>query len=72
VPYSVLLLQDEFGNAWAQKSDDAQPIGVALEMKSSAAPDAVAIIKTKFSAKESITQALALIGGIQYDRDAKI
>ena len=74
VPYFVLLLQDEAGNKWVQKSVKEYEIGEEynIEREDSATSDAVAIWRIKYDIMEGIEGALGLLGGINISSNSKI
>lgn len=63
VPYFVLVLEDENGNKWVQKSQIEYKIGDIFETQPSGDKDAVAIWRTKYDVLEGIEKAVELIGG---------
>lgn len=69
-PYFVLLLEDEFGNLWAHKSEKEYQIGD--EIKFAPNPEGVAVWRVKYDRREAAGKALDLIGGIDVSPDSKI
>ncbi len=61
VPYFVLVLQDEHGNIWAQKSSAEYKIGDNFEWEVSDTPDSVAIVRHKYDLPETLGKLLKLI-----------
>lgn len=70
VPYYVLLLEDEFGNKWAHKSEREYASGEALEFEPN--ENAVAIWRVKHDIGEALEKVLELISGISFGADSKI
>jgi len=70
VPYYVLLLEDEAGNAWGYKSEKEYKSGDEFKLESD--PNAVAIWRVKYNAAEAVGKALELIGGISIGKDSKV
>ena len=71
VPYSVLLLQDEAGNKWVQKSAKEYKIGEEynIERGDSTKPGAVAIWRIKYDVLEGIEKAFEMIGSSSFPRN---
>ncbi len=72
VPYFVLVLEDESGNRWAQKSVEEYKIGEEVSFKPESSSEAVAIWRVKYDILEAIEKAVELIGGIKVNQDSKI
>ncbi|MFA5166463.1 MAG: hypothetical protein WC449_04190 [Candidatus Paceibacterota bacterium] len=62
VPYFVLVLQDEQGNIWAQKSSKEYQIGENFEWEISNAKNTVAIVRHKYDLPETLLKLTKLIG----------
>lgn len=71
VPYFVLLLEDENGNKWVQKSSQEYKIGDEFKTESSQDKNAVAIWRFKYEPLEGIEKVIDLVGGLKV-KQAKI
>jgi uncharacterized protein (DUF362 family) len=71
-PYCILLLRDENGNTWAQKSSKELEVGSVYAPEPALGQDAVAIWKIKYEPLEAIKKAVALIGGVKLDQSSKV
>lgn len=60
-PYFVLVLQDEQGNIWAQKSSKEYQIGDNFEWETSGAKNTVAIARHKYDLEETFKKLIKLI-----------
>ncbi len=69
-PYFVLLLEDEFGNLRARKSEKEYQIGDELNFAPNS--NAVSVWRVKYDRQEAIDKALELIGGVKIEPDSKI
>lgn len=72
VPYFVLVLEDENGNKWAQKSIKEYKIGEELKYDTSLDSKAVAIWRVKYDLMEAMEKIIELLGGINFKKEAKI
>ncbi len=72
VPYFVLVLEDEKGNKWAQKSIKEYKIGEEVSFEPSQNKDAVAIWRAKYDISEAMEKVIELIGGLKISPQAKI
>ncbi|GAI57635.1 unnamed protein product, partial [marine sediment metagenome] len=72
VPYFVLVLEDEKGNKWAQKSIKEYKIGDVVEYESSRDKNAVAIWRIKYDVLEAIEKVIELLGGLGINPQTKI
>ena len=72
VPYFALVLEDQNGNKWAQKSVKEYKVGEEVNFKPESSPEAVAIWRVKYDILEAIEKAVELIGGIKVSQDSKI
>jgi hypothetical protein len=72
VPYFVLVLEDEKGNKWVQKSQREYKIGDTFENQSSDDKSAVAVWRLKYDILEGIEKSVELLGGIDVTPDSKI
>jgi len=63
-PYFVLLLGDEKGNKWVQKSIKEYRIGDEFNMEKVADKNGVAIWRVKYDIFEAIERVIELLGGI--------
>ena len=71
-PYFVLLLEDENGNRWVQKSAKEYKIGDKIKTEPSQEEKAVAIWTIKYDIPESWERVIELIGGIKPESQTKI
>jgi len=72
VPYFVLLLEDEQGNKWVQKSGKEYKIGEEFKTEKSDSKDAVAVWRVKYDILEGIEKLVELIGGLKVGPETKI
>jgi uncharacterized protein (DUF362 family) len=72
VPYFVLLLEDEGGNKFVQKSMREYKIGDKFEFKESKSKNGVAIWRVRYDLYEAIGKVISLIGGLKIDGLSKI
>lgn len=71
-PYFVLLLEDENGNKWVQKSVKEYKIGEEFKTEKSDSKDAVAVWRVKYDILEGIEKLVELIGGLKVSPETKI
>jgi len=72
VPYFVLVLEDEKGNKWAQKSIKEYKIGDVIKYESTQDKNAVAIWRIKYDILEAIEKVVKLLGGLEINPRTKI
>jgi uncharacterized protein (DUF362 family) len=73
VPYFVLLLEDEKGNKWAQKSKKEYKKGEEIILEGKKDKNIVAIWRIKYDVLEGIERAVDSLGGLTINReDAQI
>ena len=72
VPYFVLLLEDENGNKWVQKSIKEYKIGDEFWTEATTDKNAVAVWRIKYDILEGIERVVELIGGIDINQSSKI
>ena len=72
VPYFVLVLEDEKGNKWAQKSIKEYKIGEEFKLKPNQDKNAVATWRIKYDILEAIEKAVELIGDLEINSKTKI
>jgi len=78
VPYFALVLEDENGNKWAQKSIKEYKIGEEFKVEPVSSADApkrrsaVAIWRTKYDISEAIEKVIELVGGVKINPQDKI
>ena len=72
VPYFVLLLEDENGNKFVQKSMREHKIGDKFEIKASQNKNSVAIWRVKYDLYEAIEKIISLLGGLKVNQNSKI
>ena len=65
VPYFTLILEDEKGNRWVQKSIKEYKIGDVIEYKSIQDKNTVAIWRIKYDILEGIERVIELLGGLK-------
>jgi len=71
-PYFILLLEDEEGNRWIEKSEKEYKIGEEIKKEIAKDKEAVAIFKVKYDFLEAIEKAIEVLGGIKIDQNSKI
>jgi len=72
VPYFVLVLEDEKGNRWVQKSIKEYKIGETLDFKPNLDKNAVAVWRIKYDILEGIEKVVELLGGFKINSKTKI
>lgn len=72
VPYNILLLQDENGNVWAQKSSKEYEVGSEFKIDPVLDARAVAVWKVKYDWQEAIEKIISSLGGLRIDGTQKI
>lgn len=72
VPYFVLLLENETGQKFVQKSMKEYKIGDKYELKFSDDKNAVSIWRVKYDIPEAIEKVVSLIGGVKIEESSKI
>ena len=71
-PYFVLVLEDERGNRWAQKSIKEYKIGDVIEYESRQDKKAVALWRIKYEVLEGMEKVIDLVDGLKINPGAKI
>jgi len=73
-PYFTLVLEDEFGNKWAQKSFQSYEIGQEFSWAGAGSkdPDAVAVWRIKYDLLEAIEKNIDFLGGLKIEPETKI
>lgn len=71
-PYFVLLLEDERGNKWAEKSKKEYKIGEEIILESNKDKNAVAVWRIKYDVLEGIEKTIELLGGLEVNSETKI
>ncbi|MBI2124820.1 DUF362 domain-containing protein [Candidatus Pacearchaeota archaeon] len=71
IPYSILLLQDEFGNRMPRKTMKDYKIGDAFVLEKAKTKDAVSVVKVKYDIYEAIKEAVDLLD-FQLEKSDKI
>ncbi|KPJ57527.1 hypothetical protein AMJ49_00140 [Parcubacteria bacterium DG_74_2] len=71
-PYFVLVLEDEKGNKWVQKSVREYKIGDNFEIQKSRDKNAVAIWRIKYDVLEGIEKVIEIIGDLDLKENSKI
>jgi uncharacterized OB-fold protein len=72
VPYFVLVLEDENGNKWLQKSIKEYKVGEEIEFERERNKKAVAIWRVKYDLLEAIEKVVEMLGGIKISQSSKI
>jgi len=72
VPYFILLLEDERGNRWVQKTFKEYKVGEEIFFEIAKTKEAVAIFKVKYDFFEAIEKVVELLGGIKISQSSKI
>jgi hypothetical protein len=72
VPYFILVLEDEMGNKWIQKSYKEYKIGKEISFDIAENKKAVAIWKVKYDFLEAIEKVIEFLGGIKISQSSKI
>jgi uncharacterized protein (DUF362 family) len=71
-PYFVLVLEDEQGNRWAQKSFKEYEMDDGFYLEPSQDKRTVSLWKAKYDILEAIEKTVELIGGAGISKDSKI
>ena len=71
-PYFVLVLEDQNGNRWVQKTTKEHKIGDYFSVEPVKNKDGVAIWRVKYDPLEAIEKIIELIGGIKIDPQDEI
>jgi uncharacterized protein (DUF362 family) len=71
-PYFVLLLEDENGNKWVQKSIEEYKIGDEFKIETSEDKNAVSIWRIKYDILEAFEKVTELLGGVNVNENSKI
>jgi len=72
VSYFVLVLEDENGNKWVQKSIKEYKIGDEFEIKIKNDKNAVSIWRIKYDIFEGIEKVIEILGGLEVNSETKI
>lgn len=72
VPYFVLVLEDEKGNRWLQKSKKEYKIGDEFKSEISLEKEGIAIWKVKYDFLEAIKKITKIFEGLKISPDSKI
>lgn len=72
VPYFVLVLEDEKGNKWAQKSIEEYNIGQEFKIETKENKNTVAVWRIKYDILEGMEKVIDLLGGVKVNQDSKI
>lgn len=72
IPYFVVVLEDEKGNRWVQKSSKEYKIGEELKVPKGKDKSSVATLKVKYDIASDFREIVGLVGGIEIDRTTKI
>ncbi len=71
-PYFVLVLEDEKGSRWVQKSIKEYEIGEKFSLTGSENKQTVSIWKVKYDILETVEKTIELIGGVKINEDSRI
>jgi len=71
-PYFVLVLEDEKGSRWVQKSVKEYKMGEEFSLTPTENKQAVSVWKVKYDTLEAVENTIELIGGIKINEDSKI
>jgi len=72
VPYFVLVLEDEKGNKWAQKSIKEYKIGEEFKLEPNRDKNAVAIWRIKYDILGAMERVVELLGGLKINSETKM
>ena len=72
IPFFVLVLEDENGNKFVQKSIKEYKIGEFIDFPPTQDKNAVAIWRVKYDFLETIEKAIDLLGKLNVSKDSKI
>jgi len=72
VPYFILLLEDEKGRKFVQKSEKEYKIGDEFKIEISKNKSAVAVWRFKYDLEESIAKLFSLVGEIKLKPETKV
>ncbi|MFH0987691.1 MAG: DUF362 domain-containing protein [Patescibacteria group bacterium] len=72
VPYHVLVVEDDKGNRWAEKSLKEYKIGEEFRFEESDDKSAVAILRVKYDTDSAVGEIISLLGGIKITKETKI
>jgi len=74
VPYFAVLLEDETGNRWAQKSFKEYKIGEKFSVSENGGgdPRTVAIWRIKYDIMEAVEKIVGSLGGVEIDGRTKV
>lgn len=71
-PYFVLVLEDENGNRWVQKSIREYKIGELFKVEPCTNKSGVAVWRIKYDILEAIEKVVELLGGLEINSQTKI
>jgi len=72
VPYFVLVLEDENGNKWVQKSIKEYKTGEEVSFESAKDKRAVAVWRSKYDISEAIEKVIELVGELEIKPQTKV
>ena len=72
IPYSVILLEDEYGNRMPKKTMKNYKIGDQYIIKKAKTDSAVVITKIKYDLGEALKQSIALLNSFDIKKDDKV
>lgn len=72
VPFYILLLEDEQGNRWIQKSVREYKIGQEIETQILKEKDGVVIWKVKYDFLEAVEKLVEILDNVRLDENSKI
>jgi len=72
VPYFVLVLEDDKGNRWIEKSFEGYKIGDEFKIEKSKDKSTVAILRVKYDIVSTVEEIIRLTGEIKINSETKI
>jgi uncharacterized OB-fold protein len=72
VPYFVLVLEDEKGNRWLQKTTKEYKIGDEIKFEKTTQKEAVGILRVKYDYSKPVEQLTEILGGAKISFNSKI
>jgi len=72
VPYFTLVLEDDKGNRWVQKSSQEYQIGQEFKKDILINEGAVSICRIKYDFREAMEETICLLGGVALDGNSKV
>lgn len=72
IPYFVLVLEDENGNRWTQKTMKEYKIGEEFLLEAAKRKGAVAVLREKYDLLETVEKIINLLGEVEIKQDSKV